>query len=151
MIGMAPRGMFLWSALIVSAGIAGAGAYLLIGDLARPSDVAMIQIYYDHAAAFAQAADCPVAGKVATDGPLRKAGVRSAYCDHEGALHLVFTGNRLGPAVGAGWSKGLTHLNGDGTRRGVVVGSTDVARRMPADIYLKPIENGWYVFYQRDD
>lgn len=69
---------------------------------------------------------------------------------HNGGIAIGFAGGGL-LAIGPGWNKGVTYIPGDPKRAGEVVRSTDGANRLPEGVYIRPIRDGWYVFYQRDD
>ena len=116
----------------------------------RPSDQSIIQAFREHKPQF-ESLNC----KARNDENQRRlkgtGGEWIFACDYDGSFRAFFGGSRLGMATGPGWVKGVTYLTGDITRKGTLVASTDHAYRLPADVYLMPIEGRWYVFYQRDD
>jgi hypothetical protein len=64
---------------------------------------------------------------------------------------MVFASGGVGLAIGPGWSKGLTYFPRGSQPLGTVIASTDGANSLPANIYLRPIQDGWFVFYERDE
>jgi hypothetical protein len=116
----------------------------------RPNDETLIKTLAAHRAEFDQAR-CGLPSSDAAQARLRPVGVKSASCDHHDALRLGFGGNTLGLAIGPGWAKGLTYIPSDPNRRGRLIASTDGAHRLSADVYLRPIGGGWFIWFQRDD
>jgi hypothetical protein len=69
-----------------------------------------------------------------------------------GAMNSAHPGERRDPARDAvGLIGGLTHIPGDSRRKGVLVASTDGAYRRDANVYLRPLDGGWFIYFQRDD
>jgi hypothetical protein len=66
-----------------------------------------------------------------------------------GVVRFIFAGR--GTAIGPGWAKGIEYVPGDSKREGVVLADLDKARSLPANVYIRQIELGWFVFYQRDE
>jgi hypothetical protein len=84
-------------------------------------------------------------------------------------MRFIFMGSGTS-AVGPGWVKGIEYVpesqeaNGaiygsaeiNGTNyqqqwQGVVSTNLDNAQTLPANVYLRPIESKWFIFYQRSD
>ncbi|MGH7024213.1 MAG: hypothetical protein ACREEB_11575 [Caulobacteraceae bacterium] len=83
-------------------------------------------------------------------GLLAQSGGNLLSRDYDGTIRVGFAGGGL-LAIGPGWEKGIEYIPGSPARDGELVASTDGANRLPADVYLRPILPGWYIFYQRDD
>jgi hypothetical protein len=116
----------------------------------RPSDKALIKTFTAHRAELAQAR-CEIPSSEVARSRLSAIGAKFTSCDYDNTLRLGFDGNRLGLAIGPGWVKGLTHIPGDLNREGVLVASTDGTYRWDANVYLRPLGSGWFIFFQRDD
>ena len=84
-------------------------------------------------------------------------------------MRFIFAGSGTS-AVGPGWVKGIEYVpesqetNGaiygnaetNGTNyqqqwQGVISTNLDNAQTLPANVYLRPIESNWFIFYQRTD
>jgi hypothetical protein len=90
--------------------------------------------------------------------------------DYNGSMRFVFAGGGTS-AIGPGWAKGIEYVPGSHERNGAVYCSEwkiedvtnppqwqglistnlDNAQRWPANVYLRPIESNWFLFYQRSD
>ena len=70
--------------------------------------------------------------------------------DYDDKVRLCFAIDAVS-AIGPGWVKGIEYLPGDVNREGVVLKDLDDPRKMPAGVYLKPIEPKWFLFFQRDE
>jgi hypothetical protein len=116
----------------------------------RPSDEALIKTFAAHRTELDQAR-CETPSSEGARSRLSAIGVKFASCDYDNTLRLAFDGNRLGLAIGPGWGKGLTHIPGEPGRKGVLVASTDGTYRSDANVYLRPLGSGWFIFFQRDD
>lgn len=116
----------------------------------RPSDDALIKTFVSHRTELDQAR-CELRSSEGARNRLSIIGVQFASCDYDNTLRLGFDGSRLGFAVGPGWEKGLTHIPGGLGRKGMLVGSTDGKYRSDADVYLRPLGNGWFIWFQRDE
>jgi hypothetical protein len=116
----------------------------------RPSDEALIKTFAAHRTELDQAR-CETPSSEGARSRLSVIGVKFASCDYDNTLRLAFDGNRLGLAIGPGWGKGLTHIPGEPGRKGVLVASTDGTYRSDANVYLRPLGSGWFIFFQRDD
>jgi hypothetical protein len=126
-------------------------AYLVhLDGVERPSDAALTKTFRSHSATF-EAVTCKAGITTTVPSELSRLGVDIMSCDYDGTVKLGFGGNRLGLAIGPGWTKGITRVTGEATRHGRLVASTDHADKLPADVYLRPIQKNWYIFYQRDD
>jgi hypothetical protein len=73
-------------------------------------------------------------------------------------VRFLFAGG--GGTISSDWVKGIEYvpnsfeINGVTYRQGwegVVLTNLDNARTLPANIYLRPIESNWFLFYQRDE
>jgi hypothetical protein len=91
--------------------------------------------------------------------------------DYNGAMGFSFAGGSSFLAIGPGWSKGITYVPeshetngsiycgewkmGDVTNppqwQGLLLTNLDNAQTLPADVYLRPIESNWFLFYSRDE
>jgi len=132
---------------------------------AFPTDRDLIKLFYAHRPAFETLAhmateDATIASR-STDESLSVAR-RSEYSrllsqiDRE--ILLAFDPWRTakfwcagaGCAICPGWFKGIAHLTAGSDRVGQIVNNLD---KDPGhdDVYLVPIEGGWYVIYQRTD
>jgi hypothetical protein len=116
----------------------------------RPSDQALTKIFVAHRAELEQAR-CEATSSEAARSSLSRVGVQFASCDYDNTLRLGFDGSTRGGAIGPGWAKGLTHIPQDPERHGVLVASTDGSYRLKADVYLRPLGGGWFIWFQRDD
>jgi len=83
-------------------------------------------------------------------------------------MRFIFAGGGTS-AVGPGWVKGIEYvpeshetngaiygneeMNGTNNQQwqGVVSTNLDNAQTLPANVYLRPIESNWFIFYQRSD
>jgi hypothetical protein len=84
-------------------------------------------------------------------------------------MRFIFAGGGTS-AVGPGWVKGIEYvpesqetnraiygnaeINGTNYQQqwqGVVSTNLDNAQTLPANVYLRPIESNWFIFYQRTD
>jgi hypothetical protein len=65
------------------------------------------------------------------------------------SLRFIFA--HQGIVIGPRWAKGIEYIPGNYKREGVVLPSVDKAQTLPANIYLRPIETNWFIFYQRDE
>lgn len=77
-------------------------------------------------------------------------------------MRFIFAGGGTS-AIGPGWVKGIEYvprgykINGDvygDTQpqwQGLILTNLDNAQTLPANVYLRPIEPNWFVFYQRSD
>jgi hypothetical protein len=79
-----------------------------------------------------------------------KTGSNRLSPDYDGRIAIGFAGDGL-LAIGPGWSKGIMFVPGDPNRAGQLVHSTGGANHLPEGVYIRPIRDRWYVFYQRDD
>ena len=52
-------------------------------------------------------------------------------------------------SVGPGWSKGMEYIPGDVRKSGTLVSSLNRASSMGEGIYLKRIDDRWFLFYER--
>jgi hypothetical protein len=143
-IGAAFVGVALLAALVVRV------YWWDVAGSERPSDQMLIKTLAAHRAEFDQAR-CGVPGADVARDRLLAVGVKFASCDYANTLRLGFGGNTLGLAIGPGWGKGLTYIPGDPAGHGKVVATTDGAYRLNADVYLRPLGSGWFVWFQRDD
>jgi len=131
--------------------LASATGYFIYSDgVERPPDMALLQKFGSHTGAF-QNATCRLGTPTTIPSELSKLGVDFMSCDYDGTLRLGFSGSHLGLAIGPGWIKGITRFTGSPSRHGQVVSSTDNASKLPANIYLRSIQEDWYIFYQRDE
>ena len=143
------RSRLLLVVAIAGAILGGAAVYVVRADqVAGPTDQALLQTFRAHRPVFEQA-DCRTDHR--PSGELSKVGVEFTTCDYDGTLRLGFSSNKLGLAIGPGWSKGLTRVVADPRRKGTLVPSTDYASKLPADVYLRPIQDQWFIYYQRDE
>lgn len=141
----------IFGSLALLAGLVVWGYQWDVSGSERPSDATLIKTFAADRAEFDQAR-CEVPLSEAARRRLSsEMGLKLASCDYDNTLRLAFGGNTLGLAIGPGWSKGLTHIPGDPKRQGILVASTDGAYRLNADVYLRPLGNGWFVYFQRDD
>lgn len=93
----------------------------------------------------------------------------TANIDYDSSMRFIFAGGGLS-AIGPGWAKGIEYVPGSCETKGAVyansvikgiayhqegegVASTnlDQAQALPANVYLRPIETNWFIFYQRTD
>jgi hypothetical protein len=90
--------------------------------------------------------------------------------DYNDAIRFVFAGGGTS-AIGSGWAKGIEYVPGsyetngavycgewkmhDVTNppqwQGLVLTNLENAQSLPANIYLRPIETNWFIFYDRTD
>ena len=64
-------------------------------------------------------------------------------------LKFLFAGE--GSAIGSDWAKGIEFVPGNYKRQGVILTNLDEAHTLPANVYLRPVETNWFLFYQRTD
>lgn len=63
---------------------------------------------------------------------------------------FIFAGGGLS-AISPGWLKGIEYVPGNYEKLGVVLPNLNDARKLPANVYLRPIEINWFLVYQRTD
>jgi len=89
--------------------------------------------------------------------------------DYDSSMAFTFAGGGTS-AIGPGWSKGIEYVPGSRETNGAVYGNSEIngityrqqwqgvvltnldnAQTLPANVYLRPIESNWFIFYQRTD
>lgn len=75
---------------------------------------------------------------------------RTVAADYDGSAGIVFAGGGLS-AIGPGWMKGIEYFPGDNRRKGDIVQNLDEANKLPPGVYLRQIEQNWFIVYQRTD
>jgi hypothetical protein len=76
----------------------------------------------------------------------------SAAISDDGVMRFTFASTRIGLAIEPGWYKGIEYIPPNmELKEGNL--STDLggAPKLPADVYLRKIQPGWFLFYQRDE
>jgi hypothetical protein len=63
----------------------------------------------------------------------------SAVIRDDGVMRFIFAGNRIGLAVGPGWSKGIEYI------------PPDKSPKTQGHDYVREIEPTWFIFYDRFD
>jgi hypothetical protein len=84
-----------------------------------------------------------------------------------GTMRFIFAGD--GTAISPGWAKGIEYVPGSNETNGAIYGlleeegtnyqhwkgllltNLDSAQTLPANVYMRPIESNWFIFYQRSD
>jgi hypothetical protein len=150
-----------------------AGALWRANAQANPkwTDEALISLFHEHKAQFAllremAAADMPNSAYVSSfdDDDKLTSDQRQKYknlmsqiaakfvmtMDYDTTSRFIFAHGGVS-AVGPGWLKGIEYIPGDGERQGKLVQNLDGAAKLPADVYLRPIEPHWFLVYQRTD
>jgi hypothetical protein len=139
------------------------------GNRRAPDDASLIEVFHSHRAAFDEVRQLAPHG--AGSSRLAKAGglldaagasndPRLRQLQEEIGRHTTvysaddgmvkFTMARGGVlAVGPGWSKGIEFFPGDPKRAGSELADLDKAPSMPADIYVRRLGDGWFLFYQK--
>jgi hypothetical protein len=89
--------------------------------------------------------------------------------DYNSGMRFVFAGGGTS-AIGPGWAKGIEYVPGSRETNGAVYGKMEIngityrpqwagllltnldnAQTLPANVYLRPIESNWFIFYDRTD
>ncbi|MGH7980531.1 MAG: hypothetical protein ACREE6_14235 [Limisphaerales bacterium] len=77
-------------------------------------------------------------------------------------VRFIFTSGGTG-LLGPGWVKGIEYVPGSREIDGAIYGNAqppwqgtvctnlDNVQTLPANVYLRPIESNWFIFYQRSD
>jgi hypothetical protein len=70
--------------------------------------------------------------------------------DYNGIVRFIYAGGGLS-AISGGWLKGIEYVP-VGIKYGAkVLPDLDKSSALPDGVYLRPIEPGWYVVYQKTD
>lgn len=137
--------------MAVGAAVVVGGAFIWSADSTpKPPDEYLVHAFRDHGDQF-RSLRCGSKAPTAPPRQLAKLGAQWVYCDDHGTIRVLFGASRFATAIGPGWSKGMTYLPAGPQRAGDVVPSTDEVSRLPPDVYLRPIQGSWFVYYQRDD
>lgn len=89
--------------------------------------------------------------------------------DYDSGMRFILAGGGTS-AIGPGWAKGIEYVPGSHETNGAIYGNSEIkavtyqqqwkgivltnldnAQTLPANVYLRPIESNWFLFYQRDD
>jgi|SRR5580658_365477 hypothetical protein len=77
-------------------------------------------------------------------------GLRVVMTGPTGAVRFIFA--MEGTAIGPDWVKGIEYVPPSDHRwEGILLPDLDKAASLPAHVYIREIEPGWVLFYQRDE
>jgi hypothetical protein len=68
--------------------------------------------------------------------------------DYDGIVRFIFAATGTS-AVGSGSLKGIEFVPSGARSGAIIMKSLDDEERLGADVYLRPIEQGWYLLFQR--
>jgi len=66
-----------------------------------------------------------------------------------GLIRIIFS--ETGVAIGPGWAKGIEYESHNFDGGTIADNSLDKVGGLAPGVYLRPIEQDWYIFYQKDD
>lgn len=139
-------------------------------NLSAPSDKDLLTLFHDHRTAFErlrqmatedlQQKNAVYYNQTASYGKLdemRKQEYKHLLSEihghsvapgYDGAVGFAFAGGGLS-AISPGWSKGIVYIPGNYARGAHIVQNLDKANKLPPGVYLRQIEQNWFIVYQR--